>query len=141
MPPERKGRIPPDPQPQPEPWYRAARYAAEPLSEQAYFKAQETIYQEECDISAYRLMLEQIYHVAVLGGTPAEAGLQQRLETILYQDGTPTQLPDEVLTVLFERKNSPPISVHGWKGITDLEKRCMSRKKARNPNANINHSF
>ncbi len=75
--PERqRGRaVPPPPQsaaasPPAEPWYRAARYDAEPPSFRAYVQAQETIFQQECDLSAYRLMLEQIWHVAVLGGIP-----------------------------------------------------------------------
>ena len=65
MPPERKGRIPPPPQATKEPslWYRAAQYEAEAPSERAYFKAQATIFEHERDVSAYRLMLEQIYHV------------------------------------------------------------------------------
>ena len=94
--PERqKGRAvppqPPEPQPQDEPWYRAARYADEPAAGRAYFQVQETIYQQETDISAYRMMLEQIYHVAVLGGAQAEAALQEQVENILYAEGTPTQ--------------------------------------------------
>ncbi len=106
--PERqKGRaVPPQSQPEnePSPWYRAARYETEPPSERAYFQAQETIFQSEDDLSAYRLMLEQIYHVAVLGGPPTEAALQERIEHILYAEGTPTQLPDDVLTALSERR-------------------------------------
>jgi hypothetical protein len=95
---------PVEPYPPAEPWYRAARYDAEPPSAQAYFHAQETIFQQECDLSAYRLMLEQIYRVAVLGGAPTEAALQEQIESILYAEGTPTQLPDQVLVYLFERR-------------------------------------
>ncbi len=104
MPPERKGRIPPPPQAKEESslWYRAARYDAEPPSERAYFAAQPTIFEQECDVSAYRLVLEQIYHVAVLGGAPVEAAFQEHIEAILYAEGTPTQLPNDVLTSLDE---------------------------------------
>ncbi len=105
--PERqKGRAVPPPQPQhePLPWYRTARYETEPPSQRAYFQAQETIFQSEADLSAYRLLLEQIYHVAVLGGAPAETALQEQIENILYAEGTPTQLPDDVLTMLHERR-------------------------------------
>ena len=104
MPLERRGRIPPPPEPKAEPWYKAARYDAEESSERAYFKAQETIFQQECDVSVYRLLLKQLWHVAVLGGAPAEAALQQQLERILYAQGTPTQLPEDLLTVLQERR-------------------------------------
>ena len=103
MPPERKGRIPP-PQPQEEPWYKAARYVGEQPAATAYFQAQETVYNTESDISAYRMMLEQIWHVAVLGGVPAEATMQQQLEEILYKEGKPAQLPEDVLVYLFERR-------------------------------------
>src|SRR3712207_2962105 len=80
--PERqRGRaVPPQrPQPQAELWYRAARYDAEPPSKRAYFHIQETVFQQESDVSAYRLMLEQIYHVAVLGGPRVEAALQAQI--------------------------------------------------------------
>src|ERR671933_902680 len=108
MPERGRGRIPPGrtppPEPAPSPWYRAARFPSEPPSERAYFRAQETIFSAECDLSAYRLMLEHIWHVAVLGGAPAEAALQQQLEGILYAEGTPTQLPEAVLTYLVARR-------------------------------------
>jgi hypothetical protein len=38
------------------------------------------------------------------GGVPTEAAMQERIEQILYAEGTPTQLPDDVLTVLTERR-------------------------------------
>ncbi len=50
------------------------------------------------------MMLEQIYHVAVLGGPHVEAALQAQIETILYAEGSPTELPEEVLVYLAERR-------------------------------------
>jgi hypothetical protein len=125
----------PAPQPQQEPWYRAARYAAEPPSARAYFQAQETLYQSEEDLSAYRLMLEHIYHVAVLGGAPTEAAMQEQIEQILYAEGTPTQLPDEVLVYLFERREKeiqkgPWTEGHYRPGrVVDLRKKGKRRKR------------
>ncbi len=110
MSPERRqrGRVPPDrtpqPDPEPSPWYRAARFAGEQPSERAYFQAQDTIYQNDCDLSAYRLLLEDIWHVAVLGGQPTITALQQELERTLYAEGEPTTLPDEILVYLFDRR-------------------------------------
>src|SRR5919199_2253072 len=138
--PERgRGRIPPDrtPPPEPEPslWYRAARFPSEPPSERAYFHAQETIYSNECDLSAYRLMLEQIWHVAVLGGAPAEAALQQHLEGILYAEGTPTPLPDTVLTYLADRREQQSkkgswVEGHYRPGkVVDIQKKGNKRKR------------
>lgn len=103
-----RGRIPPEPPPKPEAdaslWHRAASYKTEGQSNTAYQQAQETIFANECDLSAYRLMLEQIWHVTVLGGAPSEVALQQQLEYILYTEGTPTTLPSDVLDVLNERR-------------------------------------
>ncbi len=140
--PERqKGRaVPPPPQPAAphppaEPWYRAARYEAEQPAGQAYFQAQETIFQQECNLSAYRLMLEQIYHVAVLGGAPTEAAMQERIEQILYAEGTSTQLPDEVLIYLFEQrseqsKKSSWVEGHYRPGkVVDIRKKGKKRKR------------
>jgi hypothetical protein len=123
------------PQPPAEPGYRAARYEAEQPAGQAYFQAQETIFQQECDLSAYRLMLEQIYHVAVLGGAPTEAALQEQIEQILYAEGTPTRLPDEILVYLFERRaeqiqKGPWAEGHYRPGkVVDIQKRGKKRKR------------
>ena len=103
-----RGRTVPEQPPKPEGkeslWYRAAHYASEQPSATAYAQAQETIFQNECDLSAYRMMLDQIWHVAVLGGVPAEVALQERIEGILYADGTRTELPEDVLIILNERR-------------------------------------
>ncbi len=136
--PERqKGRaVPPQPQnDEPSPWYRAARYETEPPSERAYFQAQETIFHSEADLSAYRLMLEQIYHVAVLGGAPAEVALQERIVSILYAEGTPMQLPEDVLTVLNERRQQaqqigPWMEGHYRPGkVVEVKKKGKNRKR------------
>jgi len=130
-----KGRaVPPQPpDPHQESWYRAARYADEPAAGRAYFQVQETVFQQETDISAYRIMLEQIYHVAVLGGSQTEATLQAQIENILYAEGTPTQLPDEVLVYLTERKQQarevgPWVEGHYRPGkVVDLRKKKRKR--------------
>jgi hypothetical protein len=112
---------------------RAAHYDAEPPSERAYFQAQETIYTSENELSACRLLLEQIYHVAVLDGAPTEAALQEQIEHILYAEGTPTQLPDEVLIYLFDRraeqsKTGPWMEGHYRPGkAVDVEKKKRKR--------------
>ncbi len=132
-----KGRAvppqPPEPQPQENDWYRAARYADEPAAGRAYFQVQDTIYQQESDISAYRMQLKEIYHVAVLGGAETAAALQAQIETILYAEGTPTQLPEEVLVYLTERKQqarevAPWVEGHYRPGkVVDLRKKKRKR--------------
>jgi hypothetical protein len=56
-------------------WYRAAQYESEQPAGRAYSQAQETIFTNECDLAAYRMMLEQIWHVAALGGEPGAVSL------------------------------------------------------------------
>lgn len=110
-------------------WYRAARYASEQPSATAYAQAQDTIFHNECDLSAYRMVLDQVWHVAVLGGVPAEVALQERIEQILYAQGTHTTLPDDVLTILDERRQQarqlgPWVEGHHRPGIVfDRKKR------------------
>ena len=103
-----RGRNVPEQSPKPdgegELWYRAAHYSHEPEAVTAYTAAQDTIFHNECDLSAYRLLLDQIWHVAVLGGVPAEVALQERIETVLYATGTRTELPEDVLAILNERR-------------------------------------
>ncbi len=63
-------------------------------------------------------------------GCPAEVNLQQALERILYTEGTPTTLPDDVLTLLQERREQarqigPWVEGHHRPGIV------FERKKQR----------
>src|SRR5438477_2645505 len=52
---------------------KAARFTGEKPAGRAYFQAQEVIFNDaESELSAYRLMLNAIYHVAVLGEQPSE---------------------------------------------------------------------
>jgi hypothetical protein len=57
---------------------------------------------EGCDLSAFRLQLDRIWHVAILGEQPTPA-LDRRLRLIL-SSGTPAQIPDEVMNILLARR-------------------------------------
>ncbi len=86
------------------PYYRAARFATERAAGQAYFAVQDAIFTaEECDLSAYRLQLNRISHVAVLGQPPPEE-LDQTLAGLLAT-GEAMALPPDVVKLLVQRRN------------------------------------
>src|SRR5437899_9507681 len=87
---------------QPERYVCAARFPTERKAGRAYFQAQEAIFTADCDLSAFRLQLNRVYHVAVLGRTPT-AEVDQRLRIILAA-GEPATLPEDVLKLLEERR-------------------------------------
>ncbi len=114
MPPEReprrqKGRTPPpaetgrNPEHEPREYVQAAYFANEHIAGHAYAQAQAAIYTgPPNDLSTYRLILEERWHVAVLGEPPPE-DLDQQLQAILGQ-GLPATLPDEILDYLRQRR-------------------------------------
>jgi hypothetical protein len=98
----------------------AARFASEADAGQAYFKAQDALlHGPDNDLSAYRLQLNHIWHVAVLGEQPPRS-LERQLRRILAA-GDSTTLPAEVLELLRERRAratqlGPWVEKHQWPG-------------------------
>ena len=92
----------PEDQNQPIPYYQAARFSGERPAGRAYARAQDLIYQEPCDLSAYRFLLERSWHVAIVG-EPPPAALERSLRRILTW-GESTTLPDALLQQLWERR-------------------------------------
>src|SRR5438105_1622311 len=85
------------------PYSKAARFGGARSAGKAYFEAQEVIFNDiESELSAYRLMLNTIYHVAVLGEQPS-AETNHAISRILSQ-GKPTTLPSEVSAALNARR-------------------------------------
>ena len=85
------------------PYSRAARFANERVAGQAYFAVQDAIFTAEaCDLSAYRLQLNRVSHVAVLGQPPPEE-LDQTIAALLAA-GETTALPAEVVKLLAQRR-------------------------------------
>jgi hypothetical protein len=85
------------------PYYKAARFGGEQIAGRVYFQAQDLIFDAiESELSAYRLMFNAIYHVAVLGEQPS-AKTDQALTRILAQ-GKIVSLPSEVLGALNTRR-------------------------------------
>lgn len=85
-------------------YYQAARFEAENKALYAYAVLQETIGAPEvdCDLSAYRFLLNQVSHVIVLGQQPTPE-LEQQLKVILSA-GEIVTLPPAVLASLLKRR-------------------------------------
>jgi hypothetical protein len=86
------------------PYFKAARFKSERPAKKAYFRAQDILFKTpDCDISAYRFLIKQIWHVALPGDPPPE-DLEKKLQSILAR-GEATSLPPDVLKLLTERRN------------------------------------
>ena len=104
-----RGRLAPpaetggNPEHEPRDYVHAAYFANEHIAGHAYNQAQEAIYTgPPNDVSAYRLILEERWHVAVLGEPPPE-DLDQKLQAILDQ-GVPATLPEDIVDYLKQRR-------------------------------------
>ncbi len=86
---------------QPEAYVRAARFNHERDAGRAYDRSQDLVFRAPCDLSAYRLQVSQVWHVAIVGETPPE-DLNRRIERILSR-GEPAALPDAVVEALLQR--------------------------------------
>lgn len=97
---------------EPAPYHRAARFSREGAAWHVYQQLQGAIYSTpQCDLSVYRLQLDRIYHVAVLG-EPPPVELDQRISQLLAQ-GEAVTLPREALMALTERRRQT-IHLGGW---------------------------
>ena len=101
MAPEQEGT---EPQPEREesPYHRAARFRDEGAAGRAYFRAQAAIFKAECELSSFRLQVNGVWHVAVLGERPA-AALDTQVEGVL-DAGEATVLPPILLEYLEGRR-------------------------------------
>ncbi len=87
------------------PYHKAARFAGERPAGQVYDRVQQLLYRTpDTDLSAYRLLLNRVSHVAVLGETPPDE-LDQRITRLLAR-GELTTLPDAVLAALYARRRN-----------------------------------
>ena len=88
---------------QPESSYvRASQYVADAPALAAYSQAQELIFSNECDLSAYRIRFKNIPHAVVLGGVPP-LEIDNCLAQILGA-GEPATLPQDIIKTLDERR-------------------------------------
>lgn len=85
----------------PSAYIQIARFAHETIAGLAFTQAQKLLFDNPCELSAYRLLFSRVWHVAVVGQQPPE-DLHQQLERIL-STGEPASLPDELIQLLQER--------------------------------------
>ena len=86
-----------------DPYVQAARFSGEPLAGRAYRALQQAIFTAvPNDLSAYRVQLDSVYHVVVVGIRPPPE-LAERLTAILAT-GEPTELPVAVQHALLARR-------------------------------------
>ena len=89
------------------PYYLAARYSNKNSAGKAYNPIQTIIFEEDCDLSAYRFFeqKERKWYVVVIGEEPSPQ-LHQRLATILFTltRGVRVTLDSETLAALMDRR-------------------------------------
>src|SRR5256885_15154051 len=89
------------------PYYLAARYPNKTPAVKAYNPIQAIIFEEDCDLSAYRFFeqKERKWYVVVIGEEPLPQ-LHQRLETILFSltRGERITLESQTLAALMDRR-------------------------------------
>ena len=73
------------------PYHRAAKFPGEREAGEVYFKIQELIEPPECELSAYRFLLQGDWHVAIVGDAPPRE-LLEHLEGQL-SSGESVELP------------------------------------------------
>ena len=84
------------------PYYQAARFDTKAKAGGVYTPLQQIVFDEDCDLSVYRLKITEGWHVVVLGERPNDA-LSQRIEALLTQ-GTLVTLRPDVLGYLQSRR-------------------------------------
>jgi hypothetical protein len=88
-----------------EPAYlKAARFPDESSSLIAYSSSQDAIAKIPCSLSTFRLLLEQVWHVAVLGDVPPDE-LRSVIEENLAS-GELVDLPSEIVESLSSRRRA-----------------------------------
>ena len=105
----------PGPSTSSDPYVRAVRFTSEQPAGRAYRALQQAIFTAAPnDLSVYRVQLDGVYHVVVVGVRPAPA-LEQRLTAILAA-GEPTELPATVQQTLLARRAEVAPHQTWWEG-------------------------
>lgn len=85
------------------PYYRAARFQDEQSAGAAYFQIEELLFKEpDNDLSVYRLILNGVWHVVIIGDAPGD-DLGQQIEMAL-SIGESVSLAEDVLNFLRQRR-------------------------------------
>ncbi len=84
-------------------YHQAARFPDEASAGDAFTQAQALLYErDDIELSAYRFLLNAVYHALVLGDPPPTV-VHDGLRTI-FAAGEPTQLPEEILKLFNARR-------------------------------------
>ena len=98
-----------------DPYVQAARFVGEQPAGRAYFALQQAIFTAAPnDLSVYRILLDGVSHVVVVGVRPPPT-LEERLTAILAA-GTPTELPAMVRQTLLARRAQVTPHQSWWDG-------------------------
>jgi hypothetical protein len=86
------------------PYYLAARFQSLEKAGETYFPIQQIIFEakDECDLSAYRIRIEDVWHVVVLGEKPPDE-LHVRIEAELT-NGVLVTIREDALNYLQDRR-------------------------------------
>jgi len=84
------------------PYYLAVSFHQERRARQAYDQAQALLFEQECELSAFRFYVGPTWYVAIVGEAPSSA-LEEQLNRLLRR-GEPATLPPEVLEQLNARR-------------------------------------
>jgi hypothetical protein len=84
------------------PYCLAAKFSSERSAGHVYFQVQRLINNPDADLSAYRLQLQGVWHVAIVGDTP-DKELVEELEKGMA-DGELVELPSDALDFLRQRR-------------------------------------
>lgn len=115
-------------EPEPVPYHKAARFARERAAWRVYAQLQAAVFAApDCDLSVYRLQLDRVYHVAVLGEPPL-ADLDRRIDALLAQ-GELVPLPREALLALSQRRRQMTRR-GGWSKATTVQESAYERNAA-----------
>lgn len=84
-------------------WLLAYRYPDMHAAGRAYATARDIVFSEDIDASAYRVQINRVPHVVVLGEGPLSPDLRRRFETAC-EAGEAAELPADVHAALVTRR-------------------------------------
>jgi hypothetical protein len=86
------------------PFLDAARFDSDRPALVAYTSIRTALYRSACELSTYRLLIDQFPHVVVLGDLPANDLVASIHEAL--RDGIPASLHPETVWALVTRRNT-----------------------------------
>lgn len=94
-------------------WLLVFRYADMRRAGDAYKVCRDLVFGIDIDASAYRIQLNTVPHVVVIGDGELSPALRQMVERACVY-GTEAELPEDIANVLFERRTVGKIPGAFW---------------------------